>query len=42
MTQQPYGEDPPSLRKSLGVVDGVAIAASSTAAHGPASASVWA
>ncbi|MCX4419141.1 APC family permease [Streptomyces mirabilis] len=32
MTQQPYGEDPPSLRKSLGVVDGVAIAASSTAA----------
>ena len=32
MTQKPYGVDPPSLRKSLGVVDGVAIAASSTAA----------
>ncbi|MFF4345803.1 APC family permease [Streptomyces sp. NPDC001530] len=32
MTQEPYGVDPPSLRKSLGVVDGVAIAASSTAA----------
>ncbi|POX46193.1 APC family permease [Streptomyces sp. Ru72] len=35
MTRTPYGADPPaqsSLRKSLGVVDGVAIAASSTAA----------
>ena len=32
MTEEPYGVDPPSLRKSLGVVDGVAIAASSTAA----------
>ncbi|WVT95255.1 APC family permease [Streptomyces xanthochromogenes] len=28
----PYGSDPPVLRKSLGVLDGVAIAASSTAA----------
>ncbi|MCT9008927.1 APC family permease [Streptomyces rhizosphaerihabitans] len=32
MTQKPYGVDPPSLRKTLGVMDGVAIAASSTAA----------
>ncbi|MFE4696485.1 APC family permease [Streptomyces sp. NPDC056738] len=32
MTQKPYGVDPPSLRKTLGVLDGVAIAASSTAA----------
>jgi len=32
MTQKPYGADPQTLRKSLGVVDGVAIAASSTAA----------
>ncbi|MEU1200649.1 APC family permease [Streptomyces sp. NPDC005813] len=32
MSQQPYGGDPPSLRRTLGVVDGVAIAASSTAA----------
>ncbi|MFI6335636.1 APC family permease [Streptomyces sp. NPDC050535] len=36
MTQNPYGVDPPTrppaLRKSLGLVDGVAIAASSTAA----------
>ncbi|MGW1067686.1 APC family permease [Streptomyces aureus] len=32
MTQQSYGVDPPSLRKTLGVLDGVAIAASSTAA----------
>ncbi|MFD5626691.1 APC family permease [Streptomyces sp. NPDC127072] len=32
MTEKPYGVDPPALRKSLGVVDGVAIAASSTAA----------
>ncbi|MEV6195325.1 APC family permease [Streptomyces sp. NPDC051920] len=32
MTQKSYGVDPPSLRKTLGVLDGVAIAASSTAA----------
>ncbi|MGW3916605.1 APC family permease [Streptomyces sp. NPDC005070] len=32
MTQKPYGVDPPSLRKTLGLLDGVAIAASSTAA----------
>ncbi|MFF3413968.1 APC family permease [Streptomyces sp. NPDC002698] len=32
MTQNPYGVDPPSLRKTLGLLDGVAIAASSTAA----------
>ncbi|MFI5995532.1 APC family permease [Streptomyces sp. NPDC051362] len=32
MTQKPYGVDPPSLRRTLGVADGVAIAASSTAA----------
>jgi amino acid transporter len=32
MTQKPYGVDPPSLRRTLGVMDGVAIAASSTAA----------
>ncbi|MEW2167758.1 APC family permease [Streptomyces sp. NPDC007084] len=32
MTEKPYGVDPPSLRRPLGVVDGVAIAASSTAA----------
>ncbi|MGW0812218.1 APC family permease [Streptomyces viridiviolaceus] len=35
MTDQPYGSDPPArpaLRKSLGVFDGIAIAASSTAA----------
>ncbi|MFJ6835849.1 APC family permease [Streptomyces sp. NPDC091209] len=32
MTQKPYGVDPPSLRKTLGVMDGIAIAASSTAA----------
>ncbi|MPY36518.1 APC family permease [Streptomyces adustus] len=35
MTDKPYGADPPArpaLRKSLGVLDGVAIAASSTAA----------
>ncbi|MEV6170591.1 APC family permease [Streptomyces sp. NPDC051954] len=35
MTDKPYGVDPPArpvLRKSLGVMDGVAIAASSTAA----------
>ncbi|KAB1990494.1 APC family permease [Streptomyces triticiradicis] len=32
MTQKSYGVDPPSLRRTLGVLDGVAIAASSTAA----------
>jgi amino acid transporter len=32
MTQKSYGVDPPSLRRTLGVMDGVAIAASSTAA----------
>src|SRR5438128_2500158 len=32
MTQKPYGVDPPPLRRTLGVADGVAIAASSTAA----------
>lgn len=32
MTQKPYGVDPPSLRRTLGLLDGVAIAASSTAA----------
>ncbi|MFF4545048.1 APC family permease [Streptomyces sp. NPDC001435] len=35
MTQTPYGADPPQrqeLRKSLGVLDGIAVAASSTAA----------
>lgn len=32
MTDKPYTVDPPELRKSLGVLDGVAVAASSTAA----------
>ncbi|MEW1778839.1 APC family permease [Streptomyces sp. NPDC086777] len=32
MTDQPYPADPPELRRSLGVLDGVAVAASSTAA----------
>ncbi|WP_406431739.1 APC family permease [Streptomyces sp. NBC_00631] len=32
MTDQPYTADPPELRRSLGVLDGVAVAASSTAA----------
>ncbi|WP_234537910.1 APC family permease [Streptomyces shenzhenensis] len=32
MTDQPYVADPPGLRRSLGVLDGVAVAASSTAA----------
>ncbi|MEU9158368.1 APC family permease [Streptomyces sp. NPDC048417] len=32
MTDKPYPVDPPELRRSLGVLDGVAVAASSTAA----------
>ncbi|MCG7209132.1 APC family permease [Streptomyces arenae] len=32
MTEQPYPADPPELRRSLSVLDGVAVAASSTAA----------
>ncbi|MFG3288412.1 APC family permease [Streptomyces sp. NPDC048179] len=32
MTDKPYTVDPPELRRSLGVLDGIAVAASSTAA----------